>query len=183
MGFEPTDRLITDQTISSRSRYDLFDTSPCCIPNALRVSLTNKGERRKRRTKRRKTVDMKLLKSVDEPESPEVPRDSEVGPSTNPHDFECGPFNHLGTSPWESGRGFQRLLCHIFTADAREKQGIPRRPPSYHDRNEANRKPFQQEASFHETRALSSRHTGTIPQLSPGGECRRRSSLLLRRSG
>ena len=28
VGFEPTDRLITDQTISSRSRYDLFDTSP-----------------------------------------------------------------------------------------------------------------------------------------------------------
>ena len=74
--------------ISSRSRYDLFDTSPCCIPNALRVSLTNRAERRKRRTKRRKTVDMKLLKSVDELESPEIPRGSEVGPSTNPHDFE-----------------------------------------------------------------------------------------------
>ena len=28
VGFEPTDRLITDQTISSRSRYDHFDTSP-----------------------------------------------------------------------------------------------------------------------------------------------------------
>ncbi len=29
VGFEPTDRLITSQTISSRSRYDHFDTSPC----------------------------------------------------------------------------------------------------------------------------------------------------------
>ena len=28
VGFEPTCRLITDKTISSRSRYDLFDTSP-----------------------------------------------------------------------------------------------------------------------------------------------------------
>ena len=28
VGFEPTDRLITSQTISSRSRYDHFDTSP-----------------------------------------------------------------------------------------------------------------------------------------------------------
>ena len=28
MGFEPTCRLITDKTISSRSRYDHFDTSP-----------------------------------------------------------------------------------------------------------------------------------------------------------
>ena len=82
----------TQNYVSSRSRYDLFDTSPCCIPNALRVSLTNRAERRKRRTKRRKTVDMKLLKSVDEPESPEVPRGSEVGPSTNPHDFESAPL-------------------------------------------------------------------------------------------
>ena len=86
-GFRERDGEMT-VGISSRSRYDLFDTSPCCIPNALRVSLTNRAERRKRRTKRRKTVDMKLLKSVDEPESPEVPRGSEVGSSTNPHDFE-----------------------------------------------------------------------------------------------
>ena len=28
VGFEPTCRLITDKTISSRSRYDHFDTSP-----------------------------------------------------------------------------------------------------------------------------------------------------------
>ncbi len=28
VGFEPTDRLNTDQTISSRSRYDLFDSPP-----------------------------------------------------------------------------------------------------------------------------------------------------------
>lgn len=28
VGFEPTGRLNTDQTISSRSRYDHFDTSP-----------------------------------------------------------------------------------------------------------------------------------------------------------
>ena len=28
VGFEPTDRLITDQTISSRSRYDHFDIAP-----------------------------------------------------------------------------------------------------------------------------------------------------------
>ena len=28
VGFEPTDRLNTDQTISSRSRYDHFDSPP-----------------------------------------------------------------------------------------------------------------------------------------------------------
>ncbi len=28
VGFEPTDRLNTDQTISSRSRYDHFDNPP-----------------------------------------------------------------------------------------------------------------------------------------------------------
>ena len=36
VGFEPTGRLITDQTISSRSRYDLFDTSPYYL-NAFRA--------------------------------------------------------------------------------------------------------------------------------------------------
>ena len=34
VGFEPTCRLITDKTISSRSRYDLFDTSPYEIVKA-----------------------------------------------------------------------------------------------------------------------------------------------------
>lgn len=29
VGFEPTGRLNTGQTISSRSRYDHFDTTPC----------------------------------------------------------------------------------------------------------------------------------------------------------
>ena len=33
VGFEPTCRLITDKTISSRSRYDHFDTSPCMHPD------------------------------------------------------------------------------------------------------------------------------------------------------
>lgn len=32
VGFEPTGRLNTGQTISSRSRYDHFDTSPQHIP-------------------------------------------------------------------------------------------------------------------------------------------------------
>ena len=31
VGFEPTCRLITDKTISSRSRYDHFDTSPYLV--------------------------------------------------------------------------------------------------------------------------------------------------------
>ena len=31
VGFEPTCRLITDKTISNRSRYDHFDTSPYYI--------------------------------------------------------------------------------------------------------------------------------------------------------
>ena len=34
MGFEPTCRLITDKTISNRSRYDRFDTSPYKIVKA-----------------------------------------------------------------------------------------------------------------------------------------------------
>ena len=42
---------------------------------------------------------MKLLKSVDEPESPEVPRGSEVGPSTNPHDFESSSLRPLRYRP------------------------------------------------------------------------------------
>ena len=33
VGFEPTCRLITDKTISSRSRYDHFDTSPSMHPD------------------------------------------------------------------------------------------------------------------------------------------------------
>ena len=36
-GFEPPDGL-TRQLISSQPRYDHFDTSPCCIFKALRVS-------------------------------------------------------------------------------------------------------------------------------------------------
>lgn len=46
--------------ISSQPRYDHFDTSPCCIFKALRVSARHRAERRNRRTKRRKTVDNQL---------------------------------------------------------------------------------------------------------------------------
>ena len=31
VGFEPTGRFLADQTISSRSRYDRFDTAACLI--------------------------------------------------------------------------------------------------------------------------------------------------------
>ena len=48
VGFEPTDGF-TRQTISSRSRYDRFDTSPCCIFNALRISARLRIKRRNRR--------------------------------------------------------------------------------------------------------------------------------------
>ena len=46
--------------ISSQPRYDHFDTSPCCIFKALRVSARHRAERRNRRTKHRKTVDNQL---------------------------------------------------------------------------------------------------------------------------
>lgn len=97
-GFEPPDGL-TRQLISSQPRYDHFDTSPCCIFKALRVSVRLRAECRNRRTKRRKTVDIQLLKSVDNPEKPEISRVFGDGPSTDLLDFECGPFNRLGTSP------------------------------------------------------------------------------------
>ena len=86
VGFEPTDRLITDQTISSRSRYDHFDTSPCCIPNALQVSRRSGTGRRNRR--QRKTVDIQLLEIVDKPKFPEVSRVCEDVASTDRVDFE-----------------------------------------------------------------------------------------------
>ena len=86
--------------ISSQPRYDHFDTSPRCIFKALRISVRLRAECRNRRTKRRKTVDIQLLKSVDNPEKPEISRVFGDGPSTDLLDFECGPFNHLGTSPY-----------------------------------------------------------------------------------
>ena len=97
-GFEPPDGL-TRQLISSQPRYDHFDTSPRCIFKALRVSVRLRAECRNRRTKRRKTVDIQLLKSVDNPEKPEISRVFGDGSSTDLLDFECGPFNRLGTSP------------------------------------------------------------------------------------
>mgnify|MGYP000655450483 CR=1 FL=1 len=86
--------------ISSQPRYDHFDTSPRCIFKALRVSVRLRAECRNRRTKRRKTVDIQLLKSVDNPEKPEISRVFGDGSSTDLLDFECGPFNRLGTSPY-----------------------------------------------------------------------------------
>ena len=47
-GFEPPDGL-TRQLISSQPRYDHFDTSPCCISNALPVHRSERVSRRKRR--------------------------------------------------------------------------------------------------------------------------------------
>ena len=76
-------------TISSQPRYDHFDTSPRCIFKALRVSVRLRAECRNRRTKRRKTVDIQLLKSVDNPEKPEISRVFGDGPSTDLLDFEC----------------------------------------------------------------------------------------------
>ena len=97
-GFEPPDGL-TRQLISSQPRYDHFDTSPRCIFKALRISVRLRAECRNRRTKRRKTVDIQLLKSVDNPEKPEISRVFGDGSSTDLPHFECGPFSHLGTSP------------------------------------------------------------------------------------
>ncbi|MDD6212866.1 MAG: hypothetical protein PUB22_06955 [Clostridiales bacterium] len=59
-------------TISSQPRYDHFDTSPRCMFKALLVSAQLRAERRNRTTKRRKTVDIQLLESVDNPEKPEI---------------------------------------------------------------------------------------------------------------
>ena len=94
-GFEPPDGL-TRQLISSQPRYDHFDTSPRCIFKALRVSVRLRAECRNRRTKRRKTVDIQLLKSVDNPEKPEISRVFGDGPSTDLLDFECVHLRPLG---------------------------------------------------------------------------------------
>ena len=79
-------------TISSQPRYDHFDTSPRCIFKALRVSVRLRAECRNRRTKRRKTVDIQLLKSVDNPEKPEISRAFGDGSSTDLLDFESAPL-------------------------------------------------------------------------------------------
>ena len=97
-GFEPPDGL-TRQLISSQPRYDHFDTSPRCIFKALRVSVRLRAECRNRRTKRRKTVDIQLLKSVDNPEKPEISRVFGDGSSTDLLDFECRTFDHSDNSP------------------------------------------------------------------------------------
>ena len=78
--------------ISSQPRYDHFDTSPRCIFKALRVSVRLRAECRNRRTKRRKTVDIQLLKSVDNPEKPEISRAFGDGSSTDLLDFESAPL-------------------------------------------------------------------------------------------
>ena len=100
-GFEPPDGL-TRQLISSQPRYDHFDTSPRCIFKALRVSVRLRAECRNRRTKRRKTVDIQLLKSVDNPEKPEISRAFGDGSSTDLLDFECCTFDHSDNSPYYS---------------------------------------------------------------------------------
>ena len=122
-GFEPPDGL-TRQLISSQPRYDHFDTSPRCIFKALRVSVRLRAECRNRRTKRRKTVDIQLLKSVDNPEKPEISRVFGDGSSTDLPHFECGPFSHLGTSPDanlyyyirypEKGQSFLKLFFFVL---------------------------------------------------------------------
>ena len=100
-GFEPPDGL-TRQLISSQPRYDHFDTSPRCIFKALRVSVRLRAECRNRRTKRRKTVDIQLLKSVDNPEKPEISRVFGDGSSTDLLDFECRTFDLSDNSPYTS---------------------------------------------------------------------------------
>ena len=45
MGFEPTGRLLADQTISSRSRYDRFDTAACLIVRSELKKAARKKER------------------------------------------------------------------------------------------------------------------------------------------
>ena len=88
-GWDSNPCAIARKLISSQPRYDHFDTSPRCIFKALRVSVRLRAECRNRRTKRRKTVDIQLLKSVDNPEKPEISRVFGDGPSTDLLDFEC----------------------------------------------------------------------------------------------
>lgn len=44
VGFEPTGRLNTGQTISSRSRYDRFDTTPSIYLHISSKTTSEKGE-------------------------------------------------------------------------------------------------------------------------------------------
>ena len=45
VGFEPTGRFLADQTISSRSRYDRFDTAACLIVVSELTKTVRKKER------------------------------------------------------------------------------------------------------------------------------------------
>ena len=124
-GFEPPDGL-TRQLISSQPRYDHFDTSPRCIFKALRVSVRLRAECRNRRTKRRKTVDIQLLKSVDNPEKPEISRVFGDGSSTDLLDFECCTFDHSDNSPCLFSSGFlsRNLLKNSMERKQERRQKI-----------------------------------------------------------
>ena len=91
VGFEPTGRLNTGQTISSRSRYDLFDSPPyiSTVFRALRKCKKNTQEQ------------YEIVKS--EPTQSPVrwtfSADETAGASKN---FECDPFDLLGNAPYSN---------------------------------------------------------------------------------
>lgn len=73
VGFEPTVPLLV-HLISSQGRYNHFDTAASCISNGLPAHRRERGPCRKRR----KSVDMEPLKSVDISRNPVIPTLSAV---------------------------------------------------------------------------------------------------------
>ena len=88
VGFEPTGRFLADQTISSRSRYDRFDTAACLIVR----SELKKAARKKERIHGEKSP---RNASAAYPESLEKSSIFERSLPIRGLDFECCPPNGL----------------------------------------------------------------------------------------
>lgn len=118
VGFEPTCPSL-DKTISSRSRYDHFDTSPYLI---FKHRLARYLEKCK--ISMQDNVGKIGCAPKEKPAVKPFPADKLT---KRRESFECGPFNHLGTSPYSPAHKRAILYYNRFGGprqrETRSKRG------------------------------------------------------------